>query len=252
MKKYIKVKKYILQIALTMIVILGTAIIFLLCDNGNKEQAQYIINTAKSNRDILFANTINGNMMYVPVSEKEGIAEATGFNGEKGYYLFTQLGDTVTISDDIMVSNQKNLYDMMLGILENGRTTKIEGCYTTKIKGTRKVIDLLSNKWGLTEGQTMGALNTYGAANTDNAQLELQIKSGDMTHFEFAINIYVDKKAYVVYRGVSLANNAYKTFPPELYAYRTYEGMRTDDARAFDYLNLMNEYFKEVAILINQ
>lgn len=252
MKGHSKVRKYIIQSTLIVVMLLAVAVVSLLFNSGNKEQAQYIVDNAKTSRDVLFTNTINGTMMYVPVSNNEGIAEATGNNGEKGYYLFTQLGDTVTISDDIMISNQQNLYDMMLSIIKVGKTHKEEEVYITTIKGTAKIIKLLTEKWKLTEGQTLGALANYGATNVDDARLELQVKSTEGSHFEFAINIYVEDKAYVIYRGVSFKNNVDKAFPPELYAYRSYEGMRTDDARAFDYLVTMTEYFKEVAILLNK
>lgn len=250
-------KKRALYVLLTILavtgIIVGIIIRTNLTSNKYNRTATSIVNTSVENRDIIFANTINGTMMYVPVTEKEAIAEATGNNGEKGYYLFTQLGDTITITNDFMITQQQDLYDMMLSILKLGKTSYENNRYVTNMKGTDKIIDMIINEWGLTTGQTLGALNNYGATTTDDTILELiVIDLEEPNIFEFAINIYVEDIAYSIYHGLTLKNKVYKAFPHELYDYRKLEGLSTDDERALDYLNIMTDYYKEIATLMRQ
>lgn len=245
-----KILKYWPVGASVIVVGLLTVLLISLARIGGAQEAKEYITTVKGNRDILFMNTINGTMMYVPVSENEAIAEATGNSGGKGYYLFTLLGDTVTISDDFMISKQQNMYDMMFSMLEVGLTVKKDDKYITTISNTDLIMKLMTEKWGLTEGQTMGALNNYEALSSDDVQLELILKPGESEHFEFAINIYVEDKVYAIYTGISIANDINKAIPHELYNYRTYEGLSTGDERAAGYLQTMSDYFKEIAVLI--
>lgn len=246
-----KIKKSTLCITGILCTLLIVITALFICSKAGLNEARGYIETIKNNRDILFMNTINGTMLYVPVSEDEAIAEATGTNGGKGLYLFTQMGDTVTISDDILISKQQNICDMMLSIIETGWTVKEDDRYITEIKGTSKIMELMTEQWGLSEGQTLGSLNNYGAVNSDKVRLELIVKPDELKHIEFAINIYVDEKAYSVYQGISLANDIQKPFPPEIYNYRQYEGISTDDERLENYLKTVIDYFKTVAEVIN-
>ena len=199
---YVLILLGILALALTALLIFAGKF-------GGAQTAIKLVQTAKENHNIIFTDTINGTMMYVPVSETEGIAEATGTSGSKGYYLFTTLGDTVTLSDDILINQQQNLYDMMLSMIETGITIKKQDYCETSIHGTEAIIKLMTEKWGLSQGQTMGALNNYGADTTADTTLELVLKTTDKTNFYFAINIYVEDKAYAIYNGYTLTNSAY-------------------------------------------
>lgn len=255
-----KLKKLNITSSYLPIILLGgalavaiTLIIFALRIGG--AQANELIVLAKTNYNIIFTDTINGTMIYVPVSDTEGIAEATGTSGSKGYYLFTTLGDTVTLSDDIMINQQQNLYDMMLSMIETGITIKKEGYYVTSIHGTEAIMKLMTEKWGLSQGQTMGALNNYEADKTADTTLELMLKKVDATNLFFTINIYVEDKAYTIYNGCTLANSAYELLNPipvELYNYRVLEGFKISDERVLSYLELLKTYFKEVAELITK
>lgn len=250
MKIKLNFKTCLVLVGLTICVTLFIELLMQLIGMGGVNESMKLVNTAKQNRDILFAETIDGTMMHVPVSENEAIAESTGTNGSKGYYMFTRLGDCVTITDDILISQQQSLYDMMLSMLDSGVTVVKDDCYVTTIRKTDKIMQLMVKKWGLTEGQTMGALNNYGATETDNTHLELIVKPNNVTHFEFAINLYVEDKAYAIYNGISLANDAEKSIPHQLYDYRKLEGISTSDERAKEYLTEFTDYFKEIAVLI--
>lgn len=239
------INKYI--IAIILIFVIFTAVLSLIPDYLYKLYIISKIEAAEQNRDILFIETIDGTMLYVPVSQKEAIAEATGVDGTKGLYLFTQTNNTVTISDDIMITYQSNLYTILKSIVEEGQTDLKNDAYIAKIKGTSNIINIVANKWKLSEGQTMGALSLYEIDKTDNAQLELVLSEKSKGNFDFAVNLYVNDKAYTVYRGVALANSLNLPFPPELYKYNKYAGLKTDDEKVQEYLKYVIDYFYTVS-----
>lgn len=216
-----------------------------------KDEMQVLIDNAEENRDILFMNTINGTMLYVPINQKEAIAEATGMNGSKSVYLFMQTGDTVTLTDDVLVTKQKNIYKMMYAFFDYGKVSYKDNKYICLVSGTDKVIELIKTGWSLTEGQTLGALNNFSATSTDNTKIELVITSSDKSDFEFAINLYVDKKAYSIYHGITINNTIEMSMPVELYDYNSYAGLKTSDEHLDKYLQTVLDFMYEVAGKLN-
>ena len=196
----------------------------------------------------LFSETIDGYMLSVPINDKESIAEFTSLKS-KGFYLFTQMGTCVSISDDIMVSQQHDLYNMMIDIINNAdHVYNNDGTNCADITGTSNIMRTMVDNWGLTEGQTMGSLSVYKATETDNTRLQVQLKE-ENNRLYYAINLYVDETAYKIYNGSSYEQpyNGPTTMDNFLYEYRKYEGLSTEDESASPYLNAVIKCFMDVS-----
>lgn len=215
------------------------------------KQAHTIVANSEVERQMLMAQTTNGAMMYVPLNEAgEAICEMQVHNNSN-LILFMQTGATVTLSDGVLVNHQANFYNMMHYIIDYSNNIKKEkGTVICTVKGLNNIKDLMINKWGLTEGQALGSLGNYNAAETSKVLLELILLENE-SGFNFEINIKVDKDAYHIYQGTTVGKAPELYMPSYLMNFNAFNGLAYNNELAQEYYEQAKAFFYEVATKIN-
>lgn len=239
-------------------------IIFSLCVQlSGRSKALEVLNSLEQDKNVIFAETQSGALMYIPINDKEAVMEASADTGES-LYLWLETGQTVTITDDIMVTKQVNFYDMLRAVINRSATKDIklnashldinnnDRTYIFTIKNVKNVLDLMTNGWQLSDGQTAGSLSCYDGSLNKDMSMELIIKTeGENTYFK--LNLFVENTGYCIYNGRFLKQNAERLpqFEVDLYNLNGINTISPVQERVDDYAHKAIDYFYKLSTCLD-
>lgn len=245
-------KTYALKIVLAAFAIglVSVAIAFLVL--ADTLQVKKIYTTYEEAGYVIFATTQDGSLLYVPINDKEAVMEQSSASGES-LYLWLETGQTVAITDDVIVTNQVGLYDMLIAVTDAGITKKENDNYVSTVTGLDNVFDLMTQQWQLTEGQAMGSLACYNnkLASSDVTMELITNKDNENVHFK--LNLFVDNTGYTIYEGRLLKQNEpdLPKFNVDMYNLNGISTLSKNDNLVKAYVENAINYFYELALFLD-
>lgn len=243
MNKFIKC---VIIFIITVVVCL-TINYFFFAKSKEKSQTIATLEDLEKKKSPIILLVDNGSMFYSPVNETEAFMIHYVNDLPNDIYFFSD-DKTISITDDIMVTNQKGVYAYLYSIINKGTVSKSKDVNTNNvitdyiIEGADAIQDLLVDDWGLTTGQSTGALNVYEAFEAKNAKLLLSI---DQTYgFEFTVVLIVDDEKYKIYDGMLMTNKdtGFEVLNPDLLDVRTYAGKAITDESLTNYRETVSNF----------
>ena len=241
--------KRIASVAVIVCVLIAISIYAL---NIDAYKVKNIYNNCEKAGDVIFATTQDGSLLYVPINDKEAVMEQSTAVGES-LYLWLETGYTVSITDDVIATNQVGLYDMLIAVVESGRTVKQDGNYISTVTGLDKVFNMMTRKWLLTEGHAMGSLSCYNEnLASANVSMELVTRT-EQEKVYFKLNLFIDDTGYTIYNGRILEQHEQDLpkFDAELYNLNGIVTITKNENMVEAYAKNAINYFYELALFLD-
>ena len=213
----------------------------------------YMIDTieqCEEKNDVIFGETQNGSFLFVPINADEAALEMSGPAGES-LTLWLSTGNTVTVSDDVLVTNQVNMYKMLYAVINRGQLTEKNGNYVATINDVENIHALMTEDWRMSEGQVLGSLSCYDEDLTSDMSMELIVsKDGEDVYFD--LNLFVDNTGYKLYRARFIEQSAELPSPDiELYNLNGVNTLSADQNAKDAYAQRVIGYFYKLAVYLD-
>lgn len=245
------------------IILIIIAIAFIAFEKAySKTDMIAILNGKAYKGNIIFAETHQGSLTYIPINEKEAVMETSSDTG-KSLYLWLETGQTITITDDVIVTEQANLFDMLKAVIfksrlidikiKNGKNSLFgrDDTYIFYVNGVENISELMTKDWCLPEDQATDSLTCYDESLNKDINMELIIETKDKDVF-FELSLLVDDISYCIYSGRFLKQDQthLPQFEVDLYNLNSINTAQHDQQIVDAYIEKANEYFNKLSTFL--